>query len=64
MSNGRGVGANNFQTAFRCITVDCRERFESQIAEPRVAVRDNLARHIQPWLGREGTRDLTLDTYR
>jgi hypothetical protein len=35
VSNGRGVGANDFRTAFRGITADYRERFEPQIAELR-----------------------------
>jgi len=35
VSNGRGVGANDFRTAFRSITADYRERFEPQIAELR-----------------------------
>ena len=35
MSNGRGLGANDFRTAFRCITANYRGRFEPQIAELR-----------------------------
>lgn len=35
MSNGRGLGANDFRTAFRGITAKYRERFEPQIAELR-----------------------------
>jgi len=35
VSNGRGLGANDFRTAFRGITAKYREHFEPQIAELR-----------------------------